>query len=303
MNSRVMLRNLPPLNALRAFEAVARLESVSHAATELHVTHGAVSRQLRALEDALGAALFVRQGRGVALTPLGHRLHGAAAAAFDPLRTAWAELRRGPQQAPLVLGCPGSVLARWIIPRLDRLTRERPDLQLHLSASETAPDARLSGLDAALMIAPPPWPQDWRVHVLAPERIGPVVGPRWPGVEHLHGTLPQTLAAHALLHTASRPQAWRDWAARVGLDADGLRMGTGFDHLYYLLEAAVAGLGIAIAPEPLVADDIATGRLLAPWGFVETDAQWVLCAPERAADPRIEPLADWLRHSLQTRVM
>ncbi len=301
MKPHVMIRNLPPLNALRAFEAVARLESVSRAATELHVTHGAVSRQVRTLEDALGAALFVRQGRGVALTPLGHRLHGAAAAAFDPLRAAWAELRRGPQQAPLVLGCPGSVLARWIIPRLDRLARERPELQLHLSASETAPDAQLSGLDAALLIASPPWPQDWQVHVLAPERIGPVVGPRWPGAESLHGASPQALAAHPLLHTASRPQAWLDWAARVGLDADGLRMGTGFEHLYYLLEAAVAGLGIAIAPEPLVADDIATGRLLAPWDFVETDAQWVLCAPKRAANPRIEQLADWLRNSLQTR--
>ena len=294
-----MPQTLPPLNALRAFEAVARLESVSRAATELHVTHGAVSRQVRTLEDALGAALFVRQGRGVALTPLGHRLHGAAAAAFDPLRAAWAELRRGPQQAPLVLGCPGSVLARWVIPRLDRLARERPELQLHLSASDTAPDTQLSGLDAALLIASPPWPQDWQVHVLAPERIGPVVGPRWPGAESLHDAPPQALAAHALLHTASRPQAWRDWAARVGVDADELHMGTGFDHLYYLLEAAVAGMGIAIAPEPLVADDIATGRLLAPWGFIETDAQWVLCAPKRAANSRIEALADWLGNSLR----
>ena len=294
-----MPQNLPPLNALRAFEAVARLESVSRAATELHVTHGAVSRQVRTLEDALGAALFVRQGRGVALTPLGHRLHGAASAAFDPLRAAWAELRRGPQQAPLVLGCPGSVLARWVIPRLDRLARERPELQLHLSASDTAPDTQLSGLDAALLIASPPWPQDWQVHVLAPERIGPVVGPRWPGAESLHDAPPQALAAHALLHTASRPQAWRDWAARVGVDADELHMGTGFDHLYYLLEAAVAGMGIAIAPEPLVADDIATGRLLAPWGFVETDAQWVLCAPKRAANSRIEALAEWLGNSLR----
>jgi DNA-binding transcriptional LysR family regulator len=301
MHSNAVARNLPPLNALRAFEAVARLESVSRAAAELHVTHGAVSRQLRTLEEALGAALFVRQGRGVVLTPLGHRLHDAAATAFDPLRAAWAELRRGPQQAPLVLGCPGSVLARWMIPRLDRLARERPELQLHLSANETSPDAQLSGLDAALLIASPPWPQDWRVHVLAPERIGPVVGPRWPGAERLQGASPQALADHALLHTASRPQAWRDWAARVDIDGDGLRMGTGFDHLYYLLEAAVAGLGIAIAPEPLVADDLATGRLLAPWGFVETDAHWVLCAPKRATDPRIDRLADWLRNALQTR--
>lgn len=293
-----MSRNLPPLNALRAFEAVARLESVSRAAAELHVTHGAVSRQLRALEEAVGAALFVRQGRGVALTPLGHRLHGAAAAAFDPLRAAWAELRRGPQQSPLVLGCPGSILARWMIPRLDLLAHERPDLQLHLSANETRPDAQLAGLDAALMIATPPFPPDWQVHALATERIGPVLSPRWPGAETLVGAPPRALADHALLQTASRPQAWREWATRIDLDPDTLRMGTCFDRLYYLLEAAAAGLGIAIAPEPLVTEDIASGRLIAPWGFVDTDAQWVLCASKRSANPRIGQLADWLRGAL-----
>lgn len=293
-----MNRDLPPLNALRAFEAVARLESVSRAAEELHVTHGAVSRQMRALEDALGAALFVREGRGLALTPLGRRLHAAAAEAFDPLRAAWAELRRAPQQAPLVLGCPGSLLARWMIPRLERLSRERPDLQLHLSANETRPDARLAGLDAALMIATPPWPADWQVHALARERIGPVLSPLWPGAAGLRDAPPQSVARHALLHTASRPQAWQEWASRIDLDAGTLRMGTRFDRLYYLLEAAAAGLGIAIAPEPLVAEDIASGRLIAPWGFVETEAQWVLCAAKRNADPRIGRLAEWLREAL-----
>lgn len=293
-----MRHDLPPLNALRAFEAVSRLDSVSRAAEELHVTHGAVSRQLRQLEEALGAALFVREGRGLALTPLGRRLHAAASDAFEPLRATWAELRRGPQQAPLVLGCPGSILARWMIPRLDRLARERPDLQLHLSANETRPDAQLAGLDAALMIATPPFPSDWQVHALATERIGPVLSPRWPGADSLVGAPPGALADHALLQTASRPQAWREWAMRIDLDPDTLRMGTRFDRLYYLLEAAAAGLGIAIAPEPLVADDIASGRLIAPWGFVDTDAQWVLCASKRSANPRIGQLAEWLRQAL-----
>jgi DNA-binding transcriptional LysR family regulator len=293
-----MARDLPPLNALRAFEAVARLDGVGRAAEELHVTHGAVSRQLRALEDALGAPLFVRHGRGLMLTPLGRRLHEAAAGAFDPLRVAWAELQRGPQPATLVLGCPGSVLARWMIPRMDRLARECPDLQLHLSARETTPDAPLTGLDAALLIAGPPWPPDWQVHALAPERIGPVLSPRHPDAERLAGSPPDALLAQTLLHTASRPQAWGAWAARSGLAAGRLRMGTGFEHLYYLLEAAVAGLGIAIAPEPLVADDLASGRLIAPWGFIDTDAQWVLCASKRSANPRIGQLAEWLRGAL-----
>ncbi|RDZ28812.1 LysR family transcriptional regulator [Lysobacter silvisoli] len=291
-----MSRDLPPLNALRAFEAVARLDGVGRAAAELHVTHGAVSRQLRALEDALGAALFVREGRGLALTPVGQRLYEAAEAGFAPLRGAWADLQRRPAQAPLVLGCPGSVLARWMIPRLDRLARERPALRLHLAANDSAPDAALSGLDAALLIGSPPWPGEWQVHQLAAERIGPVLSPHWPGAAELPA-LP-ALAGIALLHTASRPQAWGDWAARAGVDAATLRMGTGFDHLYYLLEAANAGLGIAIAPQPLVAADLAAGRLIAPWGFVETDARWVLCAPRRREDARVEELARWLRGEL-----
>lgn len=295
-----MSRDLPPLNALRAFEAVARLDSVSRAATELHVTHGAVSRQLRVLEDALGAALFIRQGRGLVLTPAGQRLREAAEAAFDPLRATWAELLRRQTLAPLVLGCPGSVLARWMIPRLERLAQERPELKLHLSASESAPDARLSGLDAALLIAQPPWPADWQVHELAPERIGPVLSPRHAAIERLRTAPPEVLGELALLHTTSRPQAWSEWAIRSGLDPGSLRMGTGFDHLYYLLEATTAGLGVAIAPEPLVAEDIASGRLVAPWGFVTTQAHWVLCAPRRQEDRRVARLADWLRTQLQS---
>ena len=293
-----MSRDLPPLNALRAFEAVARLDSVSRAAEELHVTHGAVSRHLKALEEALGTALFVREGRGLALTPAGRRLHEAADGAFALLRQGWSDLRRRPPLAPLVLGCPGSVLARWMIPRLDRLARERPDLTLHLAASERTPDAALTGLDAALLIDRAPWPADWQVHELAPERLGPVVSPRFAGFDRLRDASPETLANESLLHTQSRPQAWSDWAAGSGLDADALHMGTAFPHLYYLLEAANAGLGVAIAPQPLVAEDLAAGRLVAPWGFVETQARWVLVTRRRMNDPRVALLVAWLRAEL-----
>lgn len=293
-----MSRDLPPLNALRAFEAVARLDSVSRAAAELHVTHGAVSRQLRALEEAAGTPLFVRQGRGLALTATGQRLHEATEACFEPLRAAWTDLRRRETLAPLVLGCPGSVLARWMIPRLERLQGEQPDLKLHLAAAESPPDSHLTGLDAALLITQAPWPAGWQVHELAPERIGPVVSPRHAGFERLRASSPELLLELPLLHTTSRPQAWGDWATRVGLDPTALQFGTGFDHLYYLLEATGAGLGVAIAPEPLVAEDIAAGRLVAPWGFVATDAQWILCSPRRQENRRVARLAGWLREEL-----
>src|SRR3990167_1610844 len=122
-----MARDLPPLNALRAFEAAARLQSISKAALELSVTHGAVSRQIRVLEEDLGLALFSKDGRGLKLTDSGMRLRDASAEAFDRLRSACAELKQQTADAPFVLACPGSLLARWFIPRLDRLNRELPE--------------------------------------------------------------------------------------------------------------------------------------------------------------------------------
>ncbi|MCL7714129.1 LysR family transcriptional regulator [Stenotrophomonas mori] len=292
------LPSLPPLHALRAFEATARLRSVSLAAAELHVTHGAVSRQLRVLEDALGVALFERDGRGIRPNAAGRRLQEAASGAFSQLRDCVAALRRAQRNDVLVLGCPGSVLARWMIPRLQQLQDDLPGLTLHLAAQEGDFAPQLAGLDAALLLGQAPWPAGWTVHGLGSERIGPVFSPAMPGAGPLARQPPQALLGQALLHTHSRPQAWPTWAALNGLEPGALRQGTGFAHLYYLLEAAVAGLGVAIAPYPLVAGDLANGRLVAPWGFVDTDGHWALCTVGDARHPRIEALADWLRRQL-----
>lgn len=293
-----MPRKLPSLNALHAFEAAARLESVTRAARELHVTHGAVSRQIKALEGELGKALFAREGRGLALTPAGVRLRDATGTAFQQLEESWSDLRRTSAPSALVLGCPGSVLARWVIPRLPRLSRELPDLKLHLVVHEGDFDARLGGLDAALLLAEPPFHENWQVHELAAERIGPVVSPRYAGFASLRDRPPAALLGEALLHTSSRPQAWPAWAASNGLQAGDLSFGAGFEHLYYLLEAAVAGLGVAIAPQPLVREEIESGRLAAPWGFVEAPGRWVLCARRSETDARIAQLAEWLQCEL-----
>jgi DNA-binding transcriptional LysR family regulator len=293
-----MSQDLPPLNALRAFEAAARLNSVSQAANELHVTHRAVSRQVRALEEHLGVALFSKEGGGLKLTDAGIRLRDVCAEAFGRLRSTCAELQQGQADAPFVLACPGSLLARWFIPRLDRLNRELPELRLQLSASEGELDPRRAGVDATLWFAEPPWPADMQVFELAGERIGPVLSPRYGRFAELHTAPAAALLGEPLLHTSSRPQAWPSWAASNGLDTSALRLGQGFEHLYYLLEAAAAGLGVAIAPQQLVADDLAAGRLVAPWGFVATPARLALWVPARRVGKRAQCLAEWLRGEL-----
>ena len=161
-----MSRDLPPLNALRAFEATARLGSVSLAADHLNVTHGAVSRQLKVLEEHLAVSLFVKEGRGLKLTDAGIRLRDASSEAFERLRNVCAEITQSHDNAPFVLGCSGSLLARWFIPRLGRLNADLPDLRLHLSAGEGDLDPRRPGLDALLVFAEPPWPADMQARGL-----------------------------------------------------------------------------------------------------------------------------------------
>ncbi len=291
-------RGLPSLNALRAFEATARLGGVGRAAQALHVTHGAVSRQIKLLEAELGMPLFQRDGRGLRPTAAGEVLHLACRDAFGRLHDAVRDLRRPALHDALVLGCSSSVLARWMIPRLPRLQAALPTLTVHWSALDGEFSEAQAALDAVLLLAEPPWPADWDVIELAVERVGPVLSPVFADAAALRDQPAAALLSQSVLHTASRPQAWPAWAAAQGLPVSALTLGQSFEHLYYLLEAAVAGLGVAIAPEPLVAEDIAGGRLVAPWGFVATAGNWVLARRQGPDDARVTALAEWLRSEL-----
>ncbi|WHL29300.1 LysR substrate-binding domain-containing protein [Pseudomonas juntendi] len=201
---------------------------------------------------------------------------------------------RGPVRTGLLRQPAGAL----VHPAVGRLQADLPELRLHLSAGEGDLDPRRPGLDALLVYAEPPWPADMQVHVLAEERIGPVLSPHFAGYQRLQGAPAKALLEEAVLHTTSRPQAWPTWAAQQGLEPAAMHYGQAFEHLYYLLEAAVAGLGVAIAPQPLVADDLRAGRLSAPWGFSPTPAALALWVPRRAADGRAEQLAQWLRAEL-----
>jgi len=290
-----MSSSLPSLNALRAFDATARTLSMTAAAELLHVTHGAVSRQIRQLEEQLGVGLFERAGRGVRLTPAGVRLAGTTQQVFSQLEQTCDQLRREAEGAPLVLGCSGSFLARWFIPRLDTLKRDCPDLELHLTAVDEDQPIR-SGIDAALRFATPPWPAGSQVIELAPERIGPVLRPDL--LPKADQAASEVLLQLPLLETLSRPQAWPQWCHQQGLDSSRLNIAQSFEHLNFMLEAALVGLGVAIAPAYLVEEDLRTGRLIAPWGFIETDARLSLWLPNTAQDPRARQLADWLGRML-----
>ncbi|WP_110650502.1 LysR family transcriptional regulator [Salinicola peritrichatus] len=292
---------LPSLNALRAFEAVARLGSVTAAARELHVTHGAVSRQLRSLECHFDTALFDKAGRGLALTAHGRELQRTVGEAFLRLNEGCAALKRRLDEAPFTLACPGSLLARWLIPRLDRLNADLPELRLRVVSSENELDPRREDVDATLRFAAPPWPDDMVVIPLIPERIVAVAAPAvWTTASK--GSARAMLERLTLLDTASRPEAWPEWAAAMGVDDEALAAarsgGRTFEHLYYLLEAALAGLGVAIAPELLVATEIEQGRLVAPWPAVETAASLGLWLAPGVDGRRSERLAEWLRREL-----
>ncbi|QPL47077.1 LysR family transcriptional regulator [Halomonas sp. A40-4] len=299
-----MHNSLPPLSALRAFEATARLGSVTAAAEELSVTHGAVSRQLRSLDDHFGVALFTKAGRGIALTPHGEKLQSGLSDAFAQLRDSCAALKRDVEDAPFTLACPGSLLARWLIPRLDRLHRDLPDLKLKVVVSESEHPEKQTDASATLAFSEPPWPAEVDVVELIPEQICAVASP--PLAAQCDPANPATLFDNTLLYTASRPQAWPHWASAHGLEQSqleaALHQGQGFEHLYYLMEAAVAGLGVAIAPTLLVEDDLKSGRLVAPWGSIETPARLCLWLPAQAdllTHPRrSEPLAEWLKGEL-----
>ncbi|MBA4502584.1 LysR family transcriptional regulator [Marinobacterium marinum] len=286
---------LPSLNALRAFDTTARTLNMTAAAEQLHVTHGAVSRQIRLLEEQLETRLFERAGRGVRLTSAGARLAATTQQVFSQLEQTCDQLRREAKGAPFVLGCSGSFLARWFIPRLDQLKHDCPGLELHLTAADEDKPIR-TGVDATLRFATPPWPDDHQVISLAPERIGPVLRP-----DLLPDTLPctpATLLRLPLLETLSRPQAWPQWCRQQKLHPRQLSIAQSFEHLNYMLEAALVGLGVAIAPAYLVEEDLRTGRLIAPWGFIETDARLSLWLPDRVQDPRARQLADWLQRML-----
>lgn len=293
LHSPTKAARLPSLQALRCFEAAARLEHFSRAAEELHLTHGAVSRAVRLLEEDLGLALFERHKQRVRLTAAGRQLAQATTAGLDLVRHAVGQLRaRAPAPKRWVLSCEPTLLMRWLIPRWPDFQAQHPDIDIHLVAGGGVFDFG-DGMDLALRRNDFAWPTHYVVEPLFAEAIGPVCRPDkvqdWLGTGSLSPSTP-------LLHTRSRPSAWADWATATGHAVHEDRSQS-FEHFYFSLQASVAGLGVAIGPWHLVCDDVRSGLLAAPWGFVPDGSHYCLLAPQPLAghSPPAR-LLQWLRH-------
>lgn len=284
----------PSLNALRAFEATARLGSMSAAAAELFVTHGAVSRHLRALEDQLGVVLLERAGAATKTTPDGARLAEGLATAFRLIQESIEKLKPG----PLTLSCSSSVMMHWLIPRIAGFHAAHPDVEVQLNMNHGRVDFVRDNIGVAIRNTLVEAPKDARVRELMVERVGLVCSPEFQQASRLRA--PQDLAAARRLATKTRPAAWGEWEASCGMPVSPRKPAESYEHFYLLIQAAACGLGLAAVPEMLVLNELKSGRLVAPFGFVPGPQKLVLwIAPQLEGRADVEALARWLAREMR----
>lgn len=281
---------LPPLGSLRVFDAAARHEAFGRAAEELHVTHGAVSRQIKQLEQALGLVLFERRNRAVFLTDAGRQLLVLTRSLFEQLSAGLAQLRQPAADAPLVLSCEPTIAMMWLIPRLPDFQRAHPGIQVHLYAAGGPVDFAAQGVDVALRRNDFEWDAAVHAERVCDEWTGPVCRPGVAG-----GSGGQAWNGAAALGSATRPGAWRQWAQVSGHKAPR-KAGPVYEHFYLSLQAAAAGLGLAIGSALMVRDALRDHRLEAPCGFIRDGSAYFLLSPRPfEKDPRAAAFLAWLR--------
>jgi LysR family glycine cleavage system transcriptional activator len=283
------MSRLPPFIALRALEAAARHRSYSRAAEELNVTHGAVSQQIRRLEEELGTRLFLRAGNDMQPTPAAVKLAAQVSGAIELMQAGVAELRAEACCAPLVLSTVHAFAGRWLTHRMARMPEAVGEIELKV-------DVRLSnfvsdGVDAAIRHGQGPWPGVESVHLFAESFYvvgSPAFLQRHPVRSH------DDIARVPLLHHTEYP--WALWFEGHGLPTPGLPRGPRFDDSLVLTDACLQGLGLALVREWLVEQDILSGRLVkALPGAVRARADysfvWRADSPKL---PRVLALRDWL---------
>ena len=294
----VMATRLPPLNALRTFEAAARHLSFTKAADELFVTQAAVSHQIRALEEHLGVPLFRRFNRRLALTDQGQLLLPSVREAFDALTAGVERLQQDCCSGTLSISTTPSFAARWLAPRLVRFQARYPLIETQLSATPRQVDCLREGVDCGVRHGQGTWPGLTSVELFRQELL-PVCSPLLlEGERPLRE--PADLAHHTLIHVLTDLEDWRTWLRAVGLATIDPTRGLKFDTGPLALQSAASGAGVALSNRTIAGDDLAAGRLVVPFDFeVPVQAGFYFVAPELTADqPKVVLFRDWLLEEL-----
>jgi LysR family glycine cleavage system transcriptional activator len=297
---------MPPLNALRAFEAAARHLSLTKAAQELNVSPGAVSHQIRGLEALLGVALFERRVRAIALTAAGKLLYPGVQTAFLQLREAVAGLRDADDTRVLVVSTPPGLTSKWLAPRLHRFVRSHPEIDARISSSLKLANFTTDGVDVAMRSMPIGSVSDptLMAEKLIDMSFVPVCSPRL--IESL-GSLqtPEALARAPLIHDDTLADragipTWADWFKAAGIEGVAVNHGMRFDSADHALEAASEGAGVLLAYDLLAYDDLRTGRLVIPVALaLPSGRAWhVVCARHRQEHPPLQAFRHWIRQEV-----
>lgn len=288
-----MHRRLPPLNALKAFEAAGRHESFTRAADELSVTHGAVSRHVQALEAWLGLPLFERHNRRVVLTEAGRSYLAEIGAALDRVALATARQMERGRARVLHVNALATFTLRWLIPRLSAFQRANPAVEIRLTTSNVPLAHIIEPFDVAIRGGPDRWP-GYVGQPFLTERRMPVCSPTLQ--RRLPLREPAQLAQCTLLHSATLPDVWRQWLQAAGVPDLEPQASVTLEHFYLTLQAALDGMGVAMGPERLVADDVAAGRLTFPFAGPALPARsYHAYVPEAHAEqPAVRAFCDWL---------
>lgn len=293
------MRKLPPLNALRVFEAAARHLSFTKAAEELHVTPGAVSQQIKALEDFIGAPVFRRRRRTLLLTDEAQASLPILRDAFDRMAEAASLLSPQANTGRLTVSVAPSLAAKWLVPRLNNFHEQNPDIDVWVSAAMEVVDFSSGEVDLAIRYGGGKYPGVVVEHLMA-ESIIPVCSPRLMTSDRPLKT-PQDLAHHALLHDGSPDNdescpTWAMWLKAAGVKGvDGAR-GPKFNQSSLVIEAAVAGKGVALAKSQLALADLEAARLVVPFDLSTPTAfaYYIVHPPSRTQSPHVSAFKTWL---------
>lgn len=277
-----------PLNALRAFESSARHLSFTRAAQELHVTQAAVSQQVRLLEERLGCTLFKRLARGLAITDEGRALLPVVGDAFNRIETVLRQFEGGHFHEVLTLGVVGTFAIGWLMPRLKRFRELHPFVELRLATHNNLVDLAAEGLEFAIRFGDGNWPGTRSAHLLdAPLAVlcAPEIAARL--------AMPTDLVHETLLRSY-RADEWLNWFHAAGLDPWPLA-GPVFDSSRLMVEAAVLGAGVALAPPRMFARELQSGALVQPFDVeVTTGGYWLTWLKTRPLSPAMALFRDWI---------